>query len=869
MSGELIYIVGLLLLGLISAIYFLTAQKEVSIRETDISLQEVLPIQNIENKFIINGNGDVTAGYKIFLPEAFTISLQQAKKTFDDWDGILKMLPAGTVIHQQGFYYSGRYQNDTIGEQSNYIHRENLKYYEGRPILHNYFHLYITFTANPAGKKDIAATSLLRKPNYPFKQPYKDIAKEFPQIESHVTNYENGMKGITGMSFLRMNDDELNNSIYDYINSSYDTPTTNAKECAVNPMSVSPQGELKIGNKFISVLSLVEEGEKLFPYVCIPKTPPASSFGNGITIPENIKSNASMVYCLGLGLPINHVLNVVIEITDTDQTVGRLKNESTGLNALAVCYGPARQKQQKIKEFCNTVSQQGYNTAYTSVNLVLFETDSFKLQRNISIAANAFMNMNHSKCYVENYDTANLFFSTIPGNARSNFRGFTNTTLQGLTYLCKESLYISDPSGYIFLDRFGCPCVVNLWDSPKLKNKNGIMIGPSGTGKSYWLNGFILMSLILGFDVMIIDIGGSYKSMITLNGGKYYDSRDIRKFAFNPFLCQRDKAGKYIYQSYDPEEPEATDDTVKFIASIIVVIWKGEKDVDNAEWVLLKKSIVEFYNFVNCKPGEILPSLLEYSDFLKTFEQDDFGKRKFDIPDLLLLLEAYTVGEFSFLLNGTENIDITNENLVGFDMEAAAKKEYFPIVSLIVLNATAEKIKKRRGIKKRLIIDEGLDFLLDKKMGEYIASLYRTYRKKEGGIWLAAQNVAFIDHIPQLIKESVVGNCDVKVILDHREYRESYSNLQRTLSLTENDLNLLDSIQTSETWRQFFIKIGGDAYVFGNEVGEIADAAFDSRQSVVVEIEELFKETRSLPVALNQYIENKHKKNKPQVNQIN
>ena len=38
-------------------------------------------------------------------------------------------------------------------------------------------------------------------------------------------------------------------------------------------------------------------------------------------------------------------------------------------------------------------------------------------------------------------------------------------------------------------------------------NKNRIVIGPSGSGKSFWLNNYILQSYELGRDVMIIDIG--------------------------------------------------------------------------------------------------------------------------------------------------------------------------------------------------------------------------------------------------------------------------------------------------------------------------------------------------------------------------
>lgn len=859
MIPGLLYITALILLGIITLLFILTSKKQVEIGNTDIPLEKVLPIQNIEENLIINGNGDITAGYKLFLPETFTLSSEQAEKIFKDWEGVFKMLPAGTIIHQQNFYYEGEYHNSTIGEESNFIHKENLKYYQGKPILHNYTHLYITFAANSSLNKDIAETSLLRKPNYPFKQPYKEIEKRLPEITNYLINFENGIKGIDNYSLIRMSDSDLNTSIFNFLNSSYNTTTCPQSEMVISPISIASNGLMKIGDKYISILSLAEEGNTLSPCNKQPKTPPASIFNNNITVPENIKAEASMIYPLGLGLPINHVLNITIEITDTDNTVRKLKSESAGLNALAVCYAPAKEKQECIKKFCKDVIANGYQTAYTAVNVILYDNDINNLQRKISLTENAFMNMNHSKAYVENYDTANLFFTSIPGNARANYRGFVNTTVQALSYFCKEGLYISDSKGYIFLDRFGCPCVVDLWDSPYINNRNGITIGPSGTGKSYLLNLIILQSIVLKFDTMIVDIGGSYRSLIKLNRGKYFDSQNIESFSFNPFLCKKEKSGKYIYDDEDSEEQESSSDRINLIASIVATIWKVKKEIEPAEWILLKKSITRFYDFVNKEPGKIFPCLNEYYKFLRTYEQTERESKKFDIEELSLMLERYAFGEYSFLLNSEENIDVTYDTLIGFDLESASKTEYFPIVILIVLNITMEKIKRRRGVKKLLIIDEALDFLLDKKMGEFIAHLYRTYRKKEGGIWIAAQNVNFIEKMPDIIRESVVGNSDIKIILDHRKYRESYPALSRTLSFTENDINMLDSIQTTDSWRQFMIKIGSHSFIFGNDVSDFADVAFDSRQKVIVEIENLFRETGSLPVAINQYLENKKK----------
>lgn len=142
-------------------------------------------------------------------------------------------------------------------------------------------------------------------------------------------------------------------------------------------------------------------------------------------------------------------------------------------------------------------------------------------------------------------------------------------------------MYLSDEKGHIYHDRFGTPAKINLWDYPALNNKNRIVIGPSGSGKSFWLNNYILQSYELGRDVMIIDIGGSYRSMIALNRGKYFDSTEQKKFAFNPFLCDRDKNGKYLY--IDTTDAESADDQIKTIVAIISYIWKVREPMLPAE----------------------------------------------------------------------------------------------------------------------------------------------------------------------------------------------------------------------------------------------------------------------------------------------
>lgn len=852
-------------IALLAVLYMRSTHVQISDKAVDYST--VIPIQTITDGVIVNGNGDLTIGYKMFLPEVFTLSKEDASYIHDRLEGLFKMLPAGTVIHQQSYYYVSHYENDEYS--TNPLIAENLKYFDGKDILHSYTNLYVTFTTSGKAtslRRNASNTSLLRKFNYPFKQPFKNYEAKLNELEPCILNFENGLSSITQFEIKRMHSKELNNAIFDYLNLSYAKPVEDATKESLDPLTVTKSGDLKIGQQILALLSLTTEGEHIYE-LAVPNTGKSKSYGSTIELPENIKSKCSMLYPVGLGLPFDHIVNVVIEITDTDKTIGAINSERQSLNYVSNFYPPAKEAQREQAEFCAMITKNDFQTAYTAFNVIINDTDKNSLMRKVALAQQGFSFMNQSACYIENNELCNLFFCNIPGNARANYRGFINTTQQALCYLQKDSTYISDLKGHLYSDRFGNPCKIDMWDYSTLNNRNKILIGPSGSGKSFWLNNYILQAYELGNDITIVDIGGSYRSMIELNRGKYFDSTEQAKFAFNPFLCDRDKNGKYLY--LDDSDPESKEDLIKTISAVISYIWKQRDTMSATEAAILRKSIIAFYDYVNNSSingtsERIFPDLIQYRIFLRDVfskKMKDFERQKFEIEELLLLLEPYTEGELAFLLNAKENVDIVNDKLIAFDMESASKKEYFPVVVIITLQMVVDKIKRRKGVRKELIIDEALDFLQDEKFGDFIAYLYRTFRKKEGAITIAAQNVLFLKNCPAAIKDSILINCDSKIILDHSSYRKEFPNLRDILSLSEDEINMIDSLQNHEDnkWREFYIKLGNDSFIFRNEVSPFAAVAFDSRQSTVVQVRKYFQETGSTYTAINRFIENKKK----------
>ena len=78
------------------------------------------------------------------------------------------------------------------------------------------------------------------------------------------------------------------------------------------------------------------------------------------------------------------------------------------------------------------------------------------------------------------------------------------------------------------------------------------------------------------------------------------------------------------------------------------------------------------------------------------------------------------------------------------------------------------------------------------KFGDFIAYLYRTFRKKEGSITLAAQNILFLKNMPSSIKDSIIINCATKIILAHSEHRQNLPEVKAVLSITDEE-NLVEA----------------------------------------------------------------------------
>ena len=151
---------------------------------------------------------------------------------------------------------------------------------------------------------------------------------------------------------------------------------------------------------------------------------------------------------------------------------------------------------------------------------------------------------------------------------------------------------------------------LDLW-SRETENWNVLVVGSSGTGKSFSINQLLIKNLALNPYVMIIDKSQSYKTLCRLAGGRYLNYDLDSKHHLNIF-------------DYPLDEIKATDGEIDpdHIASIIMYLGVvlaniKENRIEEAEELdkaLLQEAVKQTYR--NCIGEKRVPLLSDLKETL-------------------------------------------------------------------------------------------------------------------------------------------------------------------------------------------------------------------------------------------------------------
>jgi conjugation system TraG family ATPase len=255
------------------------------------------------------------------------------------------------------------------------------------------------------------------------------------------------------------------------------------------------------------------------------------------------------------------------------------------------------------------------------------------------------------------------------------------------------------------------------------------------------------------------------------------------------------------------------------IKTLLLALWKKDNETFNrSEYVALSSALQLYYEKMD-KNKAIYPSFNTIYEFLpeecvELLKTDKVKEKDFDVSNFLYVLRPYyNNGEFDYLLNATENLELLKERFIVFVLDNIKDHPIlFPVVTIIIMEVFISKMRKLKGIRKMILIEEAWKAIAKEGMAEYIKYLFKTVRKFFGEAIVVTQEVEDIISSP-VVKQAIINNSDCKILLDQSKYQNKFEQIQELLGLTEKEKALVLSINKANDparkYKEVFISLGG------------------------------------------------------------
>ena len=565
-----------------------------------------------------------------------------------------------------------------------------------------------------------------------------------------------------------------------------------------------------MGDKRCKVYSLVDVDCMNLPGVIRPYT---NIEVNNTSMPvdlvsfvDNIPLAETVIYNQMIFMP-----NQKRELSLLDKKKNRHASMPNPSNLIAV---------EDIKKVQDVIARENKQLVYAHFNIVVSLPIDEDIQKCTDHLENSFgrMGMHISK---RAYNQLELFVNSFPGNCYGMNPDYDRFLTLGDAATClmyKEHIqhHEDTPLKVYYTDRQGVPVAIDI-SGKEGKNKitdnsNFFILGPSGSGKSFFTNSMVRQLWEQNTDIVLVDTGNSYEGLCDYVNGKYISYTEEHPITMNPFAIKRE---------------ELNIEKIGFLKNLVMLIWKGTNGrITKTEDHLIEDVITDYYD-AHFRTGKVKE--LSFNTFYEYSTQripEIVRDNKLEGIDLAtynyLLKDFYRGGNHELTLN--ENLDtaLFDETFIVFEIDSIKDDPLlFPLVTLIIMDVFIQKMRIKKN-RKVLVIEEAWKAIASPMMAEYIKYLYKTARKFWASVGVVTQEIQDIVGSP-IVKEAIINNSDVVMLLDQSKFRERFDEIKAILGLTDVDckkiftINRLENKEGRSFFREVFIRRGQNSAVFGVE----------------------------------------------------
>lgn len=759
-----------------------------------------------------------------------------------------------------------KYRPDVGKDDLGFLSRSFERHFNERPYLDHTCHLFLTKTTRERSRQQSNWNTLCRKFLVPKEIQDKETMERFMesvgQFESIVN--DSGLIRLERLSTEEITGMEDGPGIIErYLTLSADGSVM------LQDMQLNPDG-MRIGDKRLCLHTLSD----------LDDLPGRVRTDGRYERLSTDRSDCRLSYAspVGIMLPCNHIYNQWIFIDDSSENLARFEKTAKNMQSLSRYSRSNQINKEWLDEYLNVAHTNGLQSVRCHCNVIAWAENGDELRRVKNDVGSALALMECTPRH-NTTDLPVLYWAGIPGNEADfpSEESFYTFTEQALCFFTAETCYRNSlsPFGLRMVDRLtGKPVFLDISDLPMKKgvvtNRNKFILGPSGSGKSFFTNHMVRQYWEQGTHILLVDTGNSYKGLCDLihqktNGddGVYFTYKENDPISFNPFFTEDYR--------YDIEKRDS-------IKTLILTLWKREDEPPRRSEEVALSNAVSLYIEKIKKNRKIKPNFNSFYEFVKkdyrkVLADKNVREKDFDVDGFLNVLEPYYKnGEYGYLLNSDKELDLLNKRFIVFELDVVKDNPIlFPVVTIIIMETFINKMRRLQGIRKMILIEEAWKAIAREGMANYIRYLFKTVRKFFGEAVVVTQEVDDIISSP-VVKETIINNSDCKILLDQRKYQNKFDQIQNLLGLTDKERSQILSINLANAanrlYKEVWIGLGGtQSAVYATEVSVEEYLCYTTEETEKLELTRLTEKLDgNIELAIRQLAENKRQENKQSFN---
>jgi len=697
-------------------------------------------------------------------------------------NSLTQTLGEGYALHKQDIFCRRRFHHDGKGS-GEFLSASYFRYFEGREYTDA--RTYLVITQESRGSKLFSYDA----------RKWRDFMVKAVKVRDQLRD--------AGIACRFLGKKEASDYVDRYFALDFTSPTV-----SMTGLKVDEEG-IMMGDRKCRFYSLVDVDSVALPSLIRPFT---SIEVNNSSMPVDLVAAVDSVPDAQ-----TVVYNQVIFMPGQKKEMSALEKKRNRHGSIP---SPANQMAvEDIKAVQEVIAREGKQLVYCHFSIGVVTGRDTDIHKCTNYLENAFgrQGIHLSK---RAYNQLELFVGSFPGNCYSLSPDYDRFLTLGDAAAClmyKERTVRSEdtPLKIWYTDRQGVPVAIDISGKEGREkitdNANFFCLGPSGSGKSFHMNSVVRQMWEQDTDIVMVDTGNSYEGLCEYAGGKYISYTEEHPITMNPFRITR--------AEYNIEK-------VGFLRNLVMLIWKGTAgEVSKTEDKLIEQVITEYYD--NHFAGRIdtlcFNSFYEFS--VERIPQicEENHLAGIDLAAYnYLMKDFYKGGNHEVTLNEDLDTTLFDETFIVFEIDSIKDDPLlFPLVTLIIMDLFIQKMRIKKN-RKVLIIEEAWKAIASPMMAEYIKYMYKTARKFWASVGVVTQEIQDIVGSP-IVKEAIINNSDVVMLLDQSKFRERFDEIQTILGLTEVDckkiftINRLENKDGRSFFREVFIRRGQKGAVYGVE----------------------------------------------------